>query len=412
MKTKLSDDVRRAFDKEQAALGDVGDAQHRLIPSALASRDLPASHGPHWAAGVAAVLSATLVIATLVLVRAGVVSHSVPAATPSPKAVSSPTPAPDTAVSPIPLTAEIAVAAAAPLILYHDPATFDQLDGMTWDGRVSGRVGVGVNGGGLGSPGGGWYTTMGDVRNRSGQVITTYDPKSGTLFWADDDSHFCDVARTASRDVSAPGMLQVGAVGQPPRNVVQIGSVGAANLNAGGPVVVACSPGADRAVVYQAGGQGLGVVQFWVVQLSTGHTLWTGGSGGWIVASHDGKQVALADNPRQTTIYGPSGAVLTRLATTVFGFSWDGTLAVTAQSFGASPSIIRWTDGTVMWTCPGGIAYKYWQTSAEPGGSHIAVGVLDPAYPQTSGFAPVRLFVVGADGRVTLEMKDVTLLSQ
>jgi hypothetical protein len=410
--TKLSDDVRRAFDKEQLALGDLGDAQHRLIQNALASREVLASPVPRWAAGLAAVLIAAVVIATLVLVRSGIHSRTFPAATPSPNPVISPTPSPDTAVFPMPLTNEIAVPGAAPLILYHDPATFDQLDGMTWDGTVSGRVGVGVNLGGLGSPGGEWYTSTGDVRNRSGQVITTFDPKSGTLFWADDDSHYCDVARTASRDVSAPGMLQVGVLGQPPRNVVQIGLVGAANLNAGGPVVVACSPGADRAVVYQAGGQGLGVAQFWVVQLSTGHTLWMGGSGGWIVASHDGKQIALADSSSQTTIYGPSGAVLTRLATTVFGFSWDGTLAVTAQSFGASTSIVRWADGTVIWTCPGGNTYKYWETSAEPGGSHIAVGVLDPAYPQTGGFAPVRLFVVGGDGRVTLEMKDVILLSQ
>jgi len=37
---------------------------------------------------------------------------------------------------------------------------------------------------------------------------------------------------------------------------------------------------------------------------------------------------------------------------------------------------------------------------------------LDPAYPQTGGFAPVDLFVVGADGTVTLEKKDVVLFAQ
>ncbi len=92
MMTKLSDDVRRAFEREQAVLGDVGDARHLLLQNALASRDVPASRGPHWAAGIAAVLIAAIVIATLVLVRAGSHSHPLPAATPSPKAVVSPTP--------------------------------------------------------------------------------------------------------------------------------------------------------------------------------------------------------------------------------------------------------------------------------------------------------------------------------
>jgi hypothetical protein len=53
--SKLRDDVRAAFDKEQAALGDVGDARHRLVPGALAARDVPASRGLQLAAGIAAV---------------------------------------------------------------------------------------------------------------------------------------------------------------------------------------------------------------------------------------------------------------------------------------------------------------------------------------------------------------------
>jgi len=400
--TKLRDDVRGAFDKEQVALGDLGGAEHRLIQKALASRDVPTSRGPHWAAGIAAILIAALVIATLVLVKSGIHSRTLPAATPSPKAV----------VSPTPLTNQIAVPATTPLILYHDPVSFDQLDGMTWDGGVSGRVGDGVTNGGVSSPAGDMYTTMGDVRNRAGQVVATYDSKNTSLFWADDDAHFCDVARTGSRDASGPGELQVGAPGQPTRNVTQIGSIAPATSNGGGPSVVSCSLGADRAVVYQSGGQGVGVVQFWVVQLSTGRTLWAGGSGGWISASHDGRYVALADANGQSIVYGPNGAALTRLPSTVFAFSWDGTLAVTAESFSATPSIIRLADATTIWTSPGASTFKYWQAFAEPGGPHIAVGVLDPAYPQTSGFAPVDLFVIGADGSVTLEKKDLVLFAQ
>jgi hypothetical protein len=92
----------------------------------------------------------------------------------------------------------------------------------------------------------------------------------------------------------------------------------------------------------------------------------------------------------------------------LFSFSWDGALAVVAGGFGSKPSIVDWHTHQTIWSCPND-QFKYWQAFAEPGGSRMAVGVLDPAYPQTTGFAPVDLFVVGADGRVVLERKNVTL---
>src|SRR6202035_5539121 len=194
------------------------------------------------------------------------------------------------------------------------------------------------------------------------------------------------VVRTGSSDAAGPGMLQLGAPGQPSKNVAQVGSFAPATSNGGGPVVVACSTAGDRAVVYEAGGQGVGVVRFWVIQLSTRRTLWTGGSGGMIVASHDGAYVALADGDTAgySTVYGPSGGVITHLLGTVFTFSWDETLAVTAQNFGATPTIARVLDGIRVWTSPNSL--KYVESFAEPGGSHIAIGVMDPAYPQTGGF--------------------------
>ena len=401
--TKLRDDVRRAFDREQTALGDIGDARHRLVQNALAARDVPASRGLQWAAGIAAVLIAAIVIATFALARANSHSNVVPAATPSPS--------PKVVASPTPLTNPIGVPAATPLILYHDAVNFDQLDGTTWDGKIDGRLGAGVTNGGLGNPQGSLYTIAGSIRDRNGQVVGTYDPANQGVFWADDGVHFCDLVRIQSRDVTGPGMLQIGAAGLPRKNITQIGTFAAANLQGGGPTLVACSPGGDRAVVYQAPPGGVGVVQIWVIQLSTGRKLWTGGSGGWIVASHDGKYVALENGSGQTTIYGPNGAALAHLAGTVFGFSWDATLAVVAQNFGAAPSIVNWSDGQTVWTCPDA-SLKYWESFAEPGGAHIAIGVLDPAYPQTGGFAPVDLFVVGSDGTVAFERKDVTLFSQ
>jgi hypothetical protein len=156
----------------------------------------------------------------------------------------------------------------------------------------------------------------------------------------------------------------------------------------------------------------VGVVQIWVIQLSTGRKLWTGGGGGYVVASHDGKFVALENGSGETTIYGPNGVALAHLPGTVFGFSWDGTLVVVAQNGGAqAPSIVNWSDGQTVWTCPDS-SFTYRESFAEPGGSHLAIGVSDPAYPQTGGFPPVDLFVVGADGVVAFERKDVTLFSQ
>jgi hypothetical protein len=295
-----------------------------------------------------------------------------------------------------------------PVILYHDPANFDQVDGVTWDGKTEGRLGTGVTSGGSGNPQGAYYTTMTDIRDRSGNVIAPYSPKLGTIFWADDGAHFCDVIRTASRDTSGRGILRIGSPNQPTRNVAQVGMFGPATSNAGGPVVIACSPAADRAVVYQAGGQGVGVVDFWVIQLSSGRTLWTGAGGAWIAASHDGRYVALNSAPGEPTAIYSDGAVAAHSPSTVFAFSWDGTLAVVASSFGSAPSIVDWRTGQTIWSCPNN-QFKYWQAFPEPGSSHMAIGVLDPAYPQTGGFAPVDLFVVGANGGVVFERKNVTL---
>jgi len=211
----------------------------------------------------------------------------------------------------------------------------------------------------------------------------------------------------------------------PPRNIARIGTFLPDASNGGGPSIVACSPGSDRAVVYQSGGQGTGVTRFWVLQLSTGRVLWTGGSGGWIAASHDGRFVALAAAPNDSTIFGETGAALAHLATTVFGFSWDSTLAVVAQNFSSSPGVVRWRDGTILWAAPTGNGYayfEYWWSFAEPGGTRLAIGILqvpswspreiDPKFPQYGGFAPTDLYVISADGAVVFHETDLFLFIQ
>lgn len=396
--SRLRDDIRTAFEREQASLGEVGDARHRLMHGAMVNRDVPASRGWQWAAGVAAILIAAIVITTFALVKANTHGPIVPVATPSPRSVASPTP----------LANQINVPDSTPLILYHDPANFDQLDGVTWDGQTSGKLGDGTTLGGIGNPQGTLFTTSaGELKNRSGAVLA---PKGfDGAFFADDGIHFCTLIRSRSTDTAVPGVLWIGALGQSNRRVVQVGTFGAPTSNAGGPVVVACSPGSDRTVVYQAAGQGVGVTEFWVIQLSTGRTLWHGGSGAWIAASHDGRYVALSPAPGQPTrIYGPSGAVVGATPDEVFAFSWDDTLAVAAGSFGALPKIIDWRNGQTVWTCPNATS-QYWQAFSEPGGSRIAIGAADPSYKNTTGFQPVDLFVIGADGTVVFERKDLTL---
>jgi hypothetical protein len=351
-------------------------------------------------AGVAAVLIAAIVITTFALVRAGIHTSTIPGATPSPHAQASPTP----------LGNQLQVGD-TPVILYHDPANFDQLDGVTWDGKTSGRVGLGVTMGGSGNPQGTLYSTDTDLRNRTGKVVDA--SVANPVFWGDDGTHYCELVRTKARNVTAPGMLVIGEPGQTPRNVVQVGLIPDANLNGGGPSVVACSPLADRAVVYQSGGQGIGVTQFWVIQLSTGKTIWRGGSGGYIAASHDGKYIGLADSNDHSAIYGPNGDVLTHVQGTLFAFSWDGDFAVVG-AFNGTPSIIYWISGQLtIWTCPPGIAYTYWQAFPEPGGTRIAIGAVDPAHKNTNGFQPVDLFVVDTHNAVGapagFEKKDVTL---
>ena len=395
----LRDDIRGGFDRQQAKLGEVGDARHRLMQDGLAARE-SVSRRVQWAAGIAAVLIAALVIGTFALVRGNIHPQTVPGTTPKASA------------SPTQLQNALNVSDSTPVIVYHDPANFDQVDGVTWDGKRSGRIGTGAANGGIPNPQGTLYAASNEIRDRHGAVLATFDPINVGVFWSDDGRSYCSVVRTASRDMSSPGELQLTEVGKSPRNVARVGSFKPASHDGGGPSVVACSPGGDRAVVYQSGGQGIGVMQFWVVQLSSGRTLWTGGVGGYIAASHDGRYVALADGSGHTVIYGPGGAVLKRLEGEVFGFSLDGALVVAAQIGGAqSPSIVNWSDGQTIWTCPDS-TFGYWGSFAEPGGSQIAIGVLDPAYPQTGGFAPVDLFVVGADGIVSFELKDVTLFSQ
>lgn len=322
-----------------------------------------------------------------------------------------PAQAPTPSASPTALARQISLPGATPLILYHDPANFDQLDGMTWDGQIRGRIGPGFRNGGIPNAQGTLFSTTSDIRDRSGSVVATFDSTNASIFWADDGRSYCSLARTGSRDVASPAELQVVLPGHAPMDVARVGTFSPAGLNAGGPYLVACSPGSDRAVVVQSGGQGLGTAEYWVVQLSTGNVLWRRApeNGVQLAASHDGRLVAEDfGGGGGSVVYGSDGSVTARLDTSISAFSWDGTLAVTSRT-GGPVSLERWRDGTVLWRGPVGTGYGYWGGVTEPGGTRVALGLRDPALPQTGGFPPVDLYVVSADGKVGYEQKNIFL---
>jgi hypothetical protein len=401
--TKLRDDLRSAFDREQTALGEVGDARHRLVRNALAARDVPASRGLQWAAAIAAVLIAVIVIATFALARANSHSQVVPASTPTPKA----------AVSPTPLTNALGVPDATPIITFGDPAKPGQVDGVTWDGKLSGVLVYQPVG--AGNPANNLFGTATEIRDRGGKLSAAgnFGTKAFAGTWADDEFHFCQMVPFGYLGVNGVqatlqlGDARVGGV----TNVAQVGKV----YEQVSTRVAACSVLADRAVVVQSGGQGVGTAQYWVVQVSTGKILWThsfdlNALPVQVVASRDGMFVAesqAALNGNQTTwsstIFGPTGSRVGQLPGAVSGFSWDGSLAVIDPGGVIGPvKIVRVQDGTAVWTGP--IGYGADQVAAEPSGSSVAIWLFSASQSQSSAGSPLphELYVIAGDGRVVV----------
>jgi hypothetical protein len=304
-----------------------------------------------------------------------------------------------------------------PVILFHDPANFDQIDGVTWDGSVQGRLGVNPETGNgiLPNPSGTLWATTHDVRDRAGAIVATLAGNSkgfpGT--WADDGRHYCSMASKSplGQVGGVPTTLQLTVVGQAPKNIRQVGT--AYEQTSIG--VAACSIEKDRAVIVQSGGQGMSTAQFWVVQLSSGRIVWTrsypvdGLNTIDIRPSRDGQYIAEVKytccpaTASTTTVYSPTGAVLGHVAGRVEAFSWDGSLAVQMVDYGGPVSIINWRTGAVVWKSDAG----YVAAMPEPGGQRIAVSVRDPQHPQTSGFPPRNVYVVGPDGQAIELLTDV-----
>jgi hypothetical protein len=399
----LRRDINEVFATQQAQMGDVSGASNRMLRAATGGRRV---NRQLWTsvAGVALVLIAASAVGVSIAIR-GLHSKNVTTNHPSPTPIVTPTATP----APTPMSQLLQVPATTPVILFHDPADENQMDGITWDGSARGRVTAGpeVGMGFSQNPAGTLYGWTGYIRNRAGAVVMTLPANTkgfgGT--WADDGQHLCGMVSESpfGQPGGKPTTLQVTAIGQASRNVVQVGrayeqtSIG----------VVACSIEKDRAVIVQSGGQGMSTAQFWVVQISTGRIIWTKSyplDGSILIdirSSRDGQFIAEVKytDPAAagaTTIYGPSGAVAGHVSGRVAAFSWDASLAVLG-AYSGPVSVVRWRDGTVVWSGPAGGAY--YDAMPEPGGQRIAVSVLDPTHPQTSGFPPRNVYAVGPDGQ-------------
>jgi hypothetical protein len=391
--------VNEAFEKDQVDFGELNGVRQRMFQSARAARS--AHDGRiQLAAGLAAVLIAAVVIATFAYSRAGIQqSHEGP-----PRPVQSPTP----------LGRALNVPNSTPVILYGDPAVPDQVDGMTWDAKLSGTVPVSP-GTDSGNPAANLFATATEIRDRSGNLIATgnYGAKFFGGTWADDERQFCQLVPFDYLGADGvPATLQIVTPGQAPRSIVQVGNV----YEQAATTVVACSVQGDRAVVVQSIGGGGALAQYWVLQLSTGKILWTrkfdaSHSPASVVASRDGMYIAenastgtLPVTANGSTIYGPDGKQIGHLADWVEAFSWDGSLAVTDQGWApGNVRVVNWRNGTTVWSAPAGFALQ--RTTSQPEGTGVAIWIITVDQLSTAGPFQANLYVIAADGRVTALVK-------
>jgi hypothetical protein len=400
----LRREINEVFANQQTQMGDVSQTSNRMLRAATGGRRVNRQLWPS-VAGVALVLVAAAAVGTAVVIRGlnarGVVTHH-----PSPTPIATPAPT----ILPTPMALPLNVPASTSVILYHDPVDFQQIDGVSWDGSARGRVFASSDAsvGFVQNPAGTLFGWTGSIRDRTGAIIASpaINTKGFAGIWADDGQHYCSMVSKSAQPPAGgePATLQVTAVGQAPRNVVQAARM-YDQASAG---VVACSVAKDRAVVAQWTSIGT-AVQFWVVQLSTGRVLWTRPSGD-IRTSRDGQYIAEiiyteATRSSKTTIFSPTGTVLGHVAGAVEAFSWDGSLAVQMEAYGSQVSIINWRNGTVVWKGPSDGGYV--DAMPEPGGQRIAVSVSDPLHPQTGGFPPRNVYVVGPDGQAVELLTDV-----
>ena len=320
--------------------------------------------------------------------------------------------------SPTPITTAIDLDPARPLIFFRDPADFDQIDGMTWNGVV-GKAPVGTPDYHTANPQATLFGAATEIRDRNGAPVVkgSFGFKSFAATWADDGVHYCLMQPfDLLGPDGTPATLMVGSVEGGMQPVVRVGMV----YEQARAFVAACAFAGDRAVVVQPGGQGIGVAQYWVIQVSTRKVLWTrsftyGRAPLSVVASHDVRFVAesydAGDGAQTSVVYDGTGKEVVQFDAAVTAFSWDSTEVVLTARQGGGPPAVSTLDGHIAWAAPAKTGLYAWSALAEPGGRRLAIAVGDPqtafASATWKGLPLVDLYLVNPDGSVVKALKGV-----
>jgi len=355
-------------------------------------------------------LAWTLIVAALIFAACA------PSVQPGAKGGESPPASPSPSVSPTPVRAPLTASDTTAVVFFHDAANVEQVDGMTWDGAVGQAPAIPDYH--AANPSETLFGTPTDIRNRKGAVVHSgnYGLKSFTATWADDDVHFCLIEPFDFLGANGvPATLRVGSAEGGISTIVQVGKI----YEQATAYVASCSLAGDRAVVVQSGGQGVGAAQYWVVQLSTGKILWTHdfssrGVPTAVVASHDSRYIAenqdIPSGAQTSTIYAADGSEVMQLNASVAAFSWDGSMAVVFSHQAPAPAwAITMNDRRVLWSAPVVPRTYVWSAKAEPNGTHLAVALANPANqgPFYSGYPPVDLYLLAADGSAVTVLKGI-----
>jgi hypothetical protein len=239
-------------------------------------------------------------------------------------------------------------------------------------------------------------------------------------YWGDDSRHICWMAGPLGNQGAQPGRLMIWQPGVSPREVARLGNFadpnepapyqdsGNTGLEKNRPMLRACSPTADRAVVQQleVTPTGFQAVEAWVVKLSTGavtmHRSYPPGRMGYLLASHDGRLLAETDPTTNTSLIvdTTSGATTNIGERGILAFSWDGTQVLAGSGRHSAGwtnlEVFDWRTGRTVWSAqPSAGPYRVAAGIPEPGGSRWLVDFYRGERPSE------ELWLIQADGRST-----------
>jgi hypothetical protein len=264
------------------------------------------------------------------------------------------------------------------------------------------------------------FGSMTDIRDRQGVVVNRgqFGAKSFAATWAEDDVHYCLMQPFDFLGADGvPATLEVGSVEGGMSAVAQVGKV----YEQATIYVAGCSFVGDRAVVVQSGGQGVGVSQYWVVQVSTGKVVWThsfaDGQGPLsIVASRDASYVVenfdTGPGLQTSTLYTGSGVKVRQFDGAVAAISWDdATVVLTSRSGGQPSAVAKLQSGGIIWLAPRVTGDYVMRAIAEPEGQRFAIAIANSKTSYSSsvwkGLPIVDLYIINGDGSVVRTLSSI-----